>query len=178
MKRDSPANLLYFAYGSNMSLRQMAHRCPAAKPLGIASRDGFCFAFRSHGGPHGYATLLPQKGSTVAGLLWSITPECERSLDGYEGYPYCYGKTLLTDSEGRVILTYIMRPEISRPCLPAAAYFERIRLAYWRYGLSQNALKKALDEAASSLRLEIPGEIRRKRKPRPADFKWYKGDRE
>lgn len=46
----------------------------------------------------GVATIAPREGSTVHGLLWNLTPECERSLDYYEGYPHLYGKEPVTDS--------------------------------------------------------------------------------
>ena len=44
------------------------------------------------GGRNGVATIFPEEGSQVEGVLWEITPECEQSLDRYEGYPHLYGK--------------------------------------------------------------------------------------
>ncbi len=38
------------------------------------------------------ATVLPEKGSCVEGVLWKITEACEKNLDFYEGFPNFYGK--------------------------------------------------------------------------------------
>ena len=37
---------LYGAYGSNMSLDQMAHRCPNAKVVGTGSLENYKLTFR------------------------------------------------------------------------------------------------------------------------------------
>ena len=75
-------NTLYFAYGSNINLGQMEYRCPDASVVGPVVLEGWELLFRRGG----VATIAPKEGETVQGLLWSITPECERSLDRYEGY--------------------------------------------------------------------------------------------
>ncbi len=73
---------LYFAYGSNINLEQMDCRCPDATVVGPVSLENYELLFRASG----VATIAPKEGGKVHGLLWSITPECERSLDRYEGY--------------------------------------------------------------------------------------------
>ena len=55
--------------------------------------SGYELAYRGYGG---VATVIPKEGETVPGLLWSITPECEESLDQYEGYPKLYHKADVT----------------------------------------------------------------------------------
>ena len=40
------AERLYFAYGSNINLEQMAVRCPAAQVVGPAVLDGYELLFR------------------------------------------------------------------------------------------------------------------------------------
>ena len=82
----------YFAYGSNMNLDQMAYRCPAASVVENVRLDGYRLTFCGRGKGSGVATILPEEGSQVEGVLWKITPECEKSLDFYEGYPHLYGK--------------------------------------------------------------------------------------
>ena len=77
----------YFAYGSNMNLDQMAYRCPAASVVENVRLDGYRLTFCGRGKGSGVATILPEEGSQVEGVLWKITPECEKSLDFYEGYP-------------------------------------------------------------------------------------------
>lgn len=82
----------YFAYGSNMNLDQMAYRCPAASVVEKVKLEGYRLTFCGRGKGCGVATILPEEGSRVEGVLWKITPECEKSLDFYEGYPHLYGK--------------------------------------------------------------------------------------
>lgn len=77
---------LYFAYGSNINLDQMAQRCPDAQVVGPVTLENYELLFRGNLRGAGVATIAPREGSTVHGLLWNITPECERSLDYYEGY--------------------------------------------------------------------------------------------
>ena len=74
---------LYFAYGSNMDLNQMAFRCPDAQALETVRLEGYCLAFRSNGGNRGVATILPDPDSHVNGVLWEISPEDERNLNFY-----------------------------------------------------------------------------------------------
>ena len=83
---------LYFAYGSNINLDQMAYRCPDAEVVGPVTLEGWELLFRGSG----VATIGQKDGSTVHGLLWQLTPDCERSLDRYEGYPHLYGKEPVT----------------------------------------------------------------------------------
>ena len=67
---------LYFAYGSNLNLDQMARRCPDAEPVGRVRLDGYRLAFRRTGG--GYLTILPDKGNHVDGLLWKVSAQDEQ----------------------------------------------------------------------------------------------------
>ena len=82
------ADKLYFAYGSNINLEQMDYRCPDATVVGPVVLENYELLFRRGG----FATIAPKEGGRVHGLLWSITPECERSLDLYEGYPRFYDR--------------------------------------------------------------------------------------
>ena len=63
---------LYFAYGSNLDLEQMAQRCPDAEIVGPVRLENYELRFRGSG----FATVAPKKGSTVHGLVWKITPNC------------------------------------------------------------------------------------------------------
>lgn len=112
------AERLYFAYGSNINLEQMAVRCPAAQVVGPAVLDGYELLFRGNRRGTGVATIEPLPGSQVHGLLWKLTPECERSLDVYEGYPRLYEKENITvrtgDGKDVVVMAYIMTGELWR----------------------------------------------------------------
>ena len=87
---------LYFAYGSNINLDQMAVRCPAATVVGPVVLDNYELLFRGNRSGCGVATIEPLPGNQVHGLLWKLTPECEQALDFYEGYPRLYEKEDIT----------------------------------------------------------------------------------
>ena len=70
---------LYFAYGSNLDLEQMAQRCPDAETVGPVRLENYELRFRGNG----FATVTPKKGSVVYGLVWKLTPNCEQSLDRF-----------------------------------------------------------------------------------------------
>ena len=71
----------YFAYGSNMNLEQMKYRCPAAEVVENVRLENYRLAFRGRAPGNGVATVLPEKGSYVEGVLWKITEACEKSLE-------------------------------------------------------------------------------------------------
>ena len=77
---------LYFAYGSNLDLEQMAQRCPDALLVGPVTLQNYELQFRGSG----FATVAPKKDCVVHGLLWKLTPSCEQSLDRYGVSPPLY----------------------------------------------------------------------------------------
>lgn len=76
----------YFAYGANTNNENMKYRCPLAINLGKLILPDYRLVFR------GVADIEPYAGSSVQGVLWEITEDCEKSLDVYEGYPHLYRK--------------------------------------------------------------------------------------
>jgi gamma-glutamylcyclotransferase (GGCT)/AIG2-like uncharacterized protein YtfP len=148
---------LYFAYGSNINRGQMAQRCPDAQPVGIARLEGYELLFRGNDRGAGVATIVPQKGGEVRGLLWRLTPQCELSLDRYEGYPRLYKKETVTvrthDGWEIPVMTYVMTREwIRDPVLPSKEYSATIREGYRQNGLPVKALDVALKHARSEVR--------------------------
>ena len=140
---------LYFAYGSNINLQQMAVRCPDAKVVEPAVLENYELLFRGNGNSFGVATIAPKEGSQVQGLLWRITPYCELSLDIYEGYPRLYEKqtiTLRTNSGKQVqAMVYVMTHEKERlPTMPTRSYYTGIQEGFRQNGLPEQALKDAL----------------------------------
>ena len=79
---------IYVAYGSNMDLVQMAHRCPQAELLGKGTMKGRLLFKGSQTGS--YATIERMRGYTVPVLLWQISKADEGRLDIYEGFPDFY----------------------------------------------------------------------------------------
>ena len=135
--------LLYFAYGSNMNENQMAFRCPDAQVVGTVRLEGYRLTFAGNGGGRGVATILPEKGSYVDGVLWRISERDEQHLDHYEGFPFLYGKEPVTvtnqDGVRREIMAYTMNsPYKDVPALPSKSYLEGIL-----NGCRQNGIETA-----------------------------------
>lgn len=151
------AEKLYFAYGSNINLDQMAHRCPDATPLGMVTLPNYELRFRGNNGGHGVATIARCHGAEVCGLLWQLTADCEMSLNRYEGYPAVYGKqdVVVRDETGqrRRVMTYIMTNEWTRePVFPSRAYYETIRRGYLQNGLPMQVLDQAISRTHNEVR--------------------------
>ena len=97
---------LYFAYGSNLNVCQMAVRCPMAQLVCRAVLEGYELAFR-----RGVLTILPKAGGRIDGILWKVNDRDERALDRYEGYPHLYTKeslTVQTDAGSQTAVAYVM----------------------------------------------------------------------
>lgn len=152
--------LLYFAYGSNMNLNQMAFRCPDAAVVDTVRLEGYRLAFRTNGGGNGVATILPEEGSYVDGVLWRISERDEQHLDHYEGFPFLYGKepVTVTDQDGvrREIMAYTMNsPYKDTPAMPSHAYLEGIL-----NGCRQNGIDtQTVIEAVRCTRQELPQKV-------------------
>lgn len=87
-------NKYYLAYGSNLSMAQMAQRCPDAVYVGTAELKDYQLLFKgSQSGS--YLTVEPKKGSTVPVLVWRISERDEHYLDRYEGCPSFYYKKMI-----------------------------------------------------------------------------------
>ena len=158
---------LYFAYGSNINLRQMAVRCPDAQVVESAVLENYELLFRGNDRDYGVATIRPKEGCQVHGLLWKITPECERSLDLYEGYPHLYEKQKisLTTKSGQQIsaMVYVMTREKERePSMHTRGYFSGMMEGFQQNGLPVKSLEKAISKLArEQVRMERPKQKRR-----------------
>lgn len=137
----------YIAYGSNLSVDQMAFRCPDATVVGKATLEGWRLVFRYH------ATVERCEGSSVPVLVWAISKRDEGRLDRYEGYPKYYVKQTLSvpveAPSGRLdvqAMIYLMSP--GRPVTrPSGAYFNVISEGYKRFGFDLGILHQALEDS-------------------------------
>ncbi|MEJ5173377.1 MAG: gamma-glutamylcyclotransferase family protein [Hydrogenothermaceae bacterium] len=108
--------MYYFAYGSNMNLKQMERRCPSAKFSKRAYLQGYRFVYDGYSavrnGP--VANIVEDKDSIVWGVLFEIDEDCRNRLDSYEGYPDCYDRKVIKvkDDEGMEYeaLVYLRKP--------------------------------------------------------------------
>ena len=76
----------YIAYGSNLSLEQMAYRCPDARVVGTAVLEGWQLVMCR------FATIVPNPAKNTPVLIWEISEKDEQRLDRYEGFPRLYHK--------------------------------------------------------------------------------------
>jgi gamma-glutamylcyclotransferase (GGCT)/AIG2-like uncharacterized protein YtfP len=129
---------MYFAYGSNMSISQMARRCPSAACHGNASLPGHDFLINCRG----FGTIVPDPQSTVHGLLWTLSDPDIASLDEYEGIAVGhYRKERLAVSfSGETIVAMVYIATDPNPGIPEPAYIELIVEAATACGFSADYL--------------------------------------
>ncbi|KAL2351223.1 hypothetical protein BJ546DRAFT_855781 [Cryomyces antarcticus] len=107
MVNDPDSNMtLYFGYGSNLWLHQMARRCPDSTYKGIARLEGHRWIINKRGYANVVAVASVDGGAegsseeaegkdVVYGLIYTLTPSDERRLDINEGVPESYTKHYL-----------------------------------------------------------------------------------
>ena len=79
--------MLYFAFGSNLSIAQMRERCPGSEPVGPALLEGreLGFAYRSQNfPPGGGADVVESEGAEVWGALYRLAETDLELLDRFE----------------------------------------------------------------------------------------------
>ncbi len=136
----------YLAYGSNLNVGQMAHRCPTAKPVGTAVIRDYELLFK--GSKTGaYLTIEKKKGSTVPAAVWEVTDDDEKRLDVYEGCPAFYYKTEMEVTVNRKKIkafVYIMHED--RPLgVPSRQYVHTCADGYMDFGFGLKHLEVALN---------------------------------
>lgn len=147
---------LYIAYGSNLNLEQMKHRCPTAEIVGKSTLDGWRLRFR--GGAHNaVATIEQNKDFSVPVLVWRIQPGDELALDRYEGFPFLYRKeTLRVAVNGRrtCAMVYIMN-EAERPYgVPSVGYYDTIFQGYQSSEFDTKILYQAAEISQRGLHMD------------------------
>ena len=149
----------YIAYGSNLNVRQMARRCPTAKPIGTAVIHDYELLFK--GSKTGaYLTIEKKKGGSVPVAVWEVTDDDEKRLDRYEGYPAFYYKTemelpvkYLKTGETKTVtaFVYIMH-EDRKTGIPSETYTGTCAIGYMNFGFDMEFLEKALKKSTRGYR--------------------------
>jgi len=73
---------LYFAYGSNLWIEQMAKRCPGSSFKGKGTLEGYRWQINQRGVAN---VVKAAPSDSVEGLVFSVTTSDERTLDRNEG---------------------------------------------------------------------------------------------
>jgi len=125
----------YFAYGSNLSKRQILERCPESKPRFAATLHNYklVFAGWSRKWRGGVASIKASRGDRVRGAVYEITDTDLRRLDKYEGYPGNYNRLNVTvnneDGDPVEAVTYIKAGQIEET-QPSKEYVAIIQQCY------------------------------------------------
>lgn len=163
--------MLYIAYGSNLNLPQMAHRCPTAKVVGASEIKDYELLFRGGRGSS-VATVEPLKGSNVPVLLWTLKDRDLQALDRYEGYPHLYRKEILSvELKGKSIpaMVYVMND--GNPFgSPSDYYLNVIAEGYRTAGFDTDFLEQAVEK---SIRLAKEQQEREPEQGTLFDMKWW-----
>lgn len=118
--------MLYVAYGSNMNLSQMAHRCPNSSVVCNGELHGWSLVFNVH------ADIIEteHEEDIVPVVVWDIADEDWVSLDMYEGYPNYYDRrgvqVWFEDGTSDVAIVYVMTDNRKGICPPDRKYFDCI----------------------------------------------------
>lgn len=135
----------YLAYGSNLNIQQMKHRCPDAKPIGTAWIKDYQLLFK--GSKTGsYLTIEKAEKSKVPVAVWEVSEADERRLDVYEGCPTFYYKTEMEVTVNRrkiKAFVYIMHED--RPLgKPSGQYIRTCLEGYRNFRFDDVYIWKAL----------------------------------
>ena len=148
--------MLYIAYGSNLNLSQMKHRCPTARVIGVSEIKDYELVFRGSR-YSAVATIEPCEGSNVPVLLWGIQQEDEKSLDRYERYPNFYEKEnmeIVLNGSTVSAMVYVMTPghELG---IPSERYKRSIEDGYMDAGFDTDILQNAVDKTVGKMEDEM-----------------------
>lgn len=137
---------IYMAYGANLNIRNMQMRCPAAEPIGAIMLPDFRLVFK------GVADIIEAPGLEVPIGYWEITPECEASLDRFEGYRAeapsegLYRKRYWKKAGSKTrYMAYVMNLSHFGP--PQQSYFDSIAEGYDDFDFSYDRLNEALQHS-------------------------------
>lgn len=136
----------YLAYGSNLNVQQMKHRCSDAKPIGTAWIHSYQLLFK--GSKTGsYLAIEKAEKSKVPVAVWEVSETDECRLDLYEGCPTFYYKNEMEVTVNRrkiKAFVYIMHEE--RPLgIPSSHYVRTCVQGYRDFGFNLKYLRLAFD---------------------------------
>ena len=124
----------YFAYGSNLCVRQMAQRCPEAidpRPAVLSDHDWLI-------NQRGVATVEPFAGNQVHGVVWQLSDHDLATLDSAEGVPVRYRRDRLTvDTDNGPSPAWVYIDHRVTPGPPRPGYLPRIIDGAVQHGLPQ-----------------------------------------
>jgi phage replication-related protein YjqB (UPF0714/DUF867 family) len=130
---------LYFAYGSNLCVQQMARRCPdAVRPEATAPQPATLDDHDWLINERGVATIEPFSGSRVHGVIWDVSDHDLATLDSAEGVPVRYRRDQMTvETAAGPTRAWVYIDHRVEPGAPRPGYLERIIDGALHHGLPQ-----------------------------------------
>ena len=140
----------YLAYGSNIESAQMLKRCPSAELVGTTMLKDWRLMFKKSGSGY-YLTIEEAKGKSLPAVIWKVSPEGEKMLDRYEGFPrHYYKKDVYVDiqpvdgSKSRPGKAFIyVLPSDREFGWPREEYMDRCQRGYTEFGFDRDILWEA-----------------------------------
>lgn len=132
----------YYAYGSNLNLKQMTTRCPSAQVISIAKLNDYVVIFpRKHRNwPAGVASVEAKVASMVEGVIYSISDADLLALDEAENLSAneYFREEMVFNVDGKTqkAWVYIANEMPDAPYLPDQTYMTRIIDGAKEHGLS------------------------------------------
>lgn len=120
-------DVLYFAYGSNMSEARLSRRVGSATAVGAAMLSGHRLVFhkKSTNDGSGKCDIVPAHGDLVAGVLFRLAPSALQTLDRCEGRGYSRVRVAVLLESGREIEADTYKATLIDPSLKPYTWYVR-----------------------------------------------------
>lgn len=139
---------LYFAYGSNINMKQMKERCPSASFFSKAILRNYRLDFprRSERWGGGVAGIIIDDSNFVEGVIYELTFDDLQKLDSFEGVKenrYKKKEVSVEIQDGRLIKVwaYFANTQDGWPFAPSRKYIETIIEGAKEHDLSERLIK-------------------------------------
>jgi cation transport regulator ChaC len=129
--------MLYFAYASNLSKKQMRERCLDSKPRFTATLPNHKLVFLgwSREWRGGKASIRLSRGEKVPGAIYEVSEQCLRQLDKYESSYDRLKVTVFTETGEAVPAVTYIKTGPAEETKPSAEYLAIIQQGYRDWGI-------------------------------------------
>lgn len=133
--------IVYFAYGSNMSSSRLRHRVPSARAIGRGALAGYRLAWHKRGsdGSGKCDIVAGHSDDVVYGVLYRLSPEHKPRLDRAEGLGYSYAECRveprLMDEEGSISAITYYALKTDPTYIPFSWYRDHVLIGAREHGL-------------------------------------------
>lgn len=140
----------YFCYGSNLSKKQMASRCPDNQPLVKCVLFDYKLIFRV------VADITRARGMNVQGALYRLSKADILALNRFEGFPYKYiikmGRVKIKKHSVLCFWYEIKDKKRYRTQEPKIEYLSKILTGYQQWSLTDYCVLESIKRVQASVR--------------------------